>query len=166
MTDSAVRTDRADAPDSRRIVADADVLAADLLVGGAAREALDVLRRHAWLELVATEPLLADAEAVVVDLADETLAADWRHRVDEWAVLVEQPAGDHPALAAAYRGDATHIISFDDRLRSARAGANLRGVMDVSVRSPAAFTTVFDPAAVYEVAFEQPYPGPDRDPRE
>ena len=152
-------------PDHGRIVADADVLAADLLVGGAAREALDHVRRHSWLDLVATERLLDDAEAVVADLADPDLAADWRRPVAESAVLVDQPEGDHPALAAAYRGDAAHLLSLDDRLRSPQAGANLRGVMDVSVRSPDAFATVFDPAAVYELLFDDEYPGPDRDPR-
>lgn len=152
-------------PDPARVVADADVLAADLLVGGAAREALDVVRRHSWLDLVATEPLLTDAEVVVAELADDDLAADWRARVEERAVLVEQPPGDHPALAAAYRGEAAHLLSFADRLRSAKAGASLRGVMDVSVRSPDAFATVFDPAAVYETVFGEAYPGPDRDPR-
>ncbi|WP_254839985.1 DUF7384 family protein [Natronomonas marina] len=152
-------------PDPTRVVADADVLAADLLVGGAARAALDHLRRHSWLELVVTEELLADAEAVVAALADDELASDWRATVEAWAVVVDQPSGDHPALAAAYRGGAVHLLSLDGRLQSAEAGANLRGVMDVSVRSPDAFATVFDPAAVYELAFGEAYPGPDRDPR-
>lgn len=153
-------------PDLSRIVADADVLAADLLVGGAAREALDHVRRHSWLDLVATGRLLDDAEAVVADLADEGLAADWRRALEAAAVLVEQPEDDHPALAAAYRGNATHVLTLDDRLQSPEAGANLREVMDVSVRSPDAFATVFDPAAAYELLFEDEYPGPDRDPRE
>jgi predicted nucleic acid-binding protein len=153
-------------PDPARIVADADVLAADLLVGGAAREALDHVRRHDWLDLVATEPLLGDAESVVETLADGALAADWRRTLDEMAVVVEQPTGDHPALAAAYRGNAAHVLSLDDRLLSPQAGANLRGRMAVSVRSPDAFATVFDPAAAYEQRFEASYPGPDADPRE
>ena len=153
-------------PEHTRIVADADVLAADLLVGGPARAALDRVREHSWLDLVATDELLADAEAVVAALADEALAGDWRASAAERAVVVEQPPGDHPALAAAYRGNAAHLLSLDGRLRSAEAGANLRGVMDVSVRSPDAFVTVFDPAAVHELAFEEPYPGPDCDPRD
>ena len=152
-------------PGHARVVADADVLAADLLVGGSAREALDIVRRHSWLESVVTDPLLSDAETVVADLADDGLAADWRRLLEERAVVVEQPAGDHPALAAAYRGEAAHLLSLDGRLRSPEAGTNLRGVMDVSVRSPDAFVSVFDPAAVYELLFEEPYPGPDRDPR-
>ena len=148
-----------------RVVADADVLVADLLVGGPSRDALDHLRSHSWLSLVATPTLLADAEALVADLADAELAADWRDRVDAWAAVVDQPEGDHPALAAAYRGDALHVLTLDEQLRGAEAGANLRGIMDVSVRSPEAFAAVFDPAAVYEARFDEPYPGPDLDPR-
>ncbi|PSQ14449.1 hypothetical protein BRC99_02940 [Halobacteriales archaeon QS_7_69_60] len=132
--------------DPTRVVADADVLAADLLVGGAAREALDVVRRHSWLELVATEELLAEATAVVAGLADADLADDWRAAAGALADVVEQPPDDHPALAAAYRGDAAQLLSFDDRLGDA-------------------FVAVFDPAAAYEHAVGESYPGPDRDPR-
>jgi len=153
------------APDPTRVVADADVLAADLLVGGPARRALDVVRRHSWLDLVVTAPLLDDAGSVVAEVAEPGLADEWRRRVERSTVRVEQPSGDHPALSAAYRGDAAHLLSFDERLRSARAGAELRGLFDVSVRSPDAFVTVFDPAAVYETAVGEAYPGPDRDPR-
>ena len=151
--------------DPTRVVADADVLAADLLVGGAAREALAVVRRHSWLELVATEELLVEAAAVVAELADADLADDWRAAVETLADVVEQPPDDHPALAAAYRGDAAQLLSFDDRLGSAETGAALQGVMDISVRSPDAFVAVFDPAAVYEHAVGESYPGPDHDPR-
>jgi predicted nucleic acid-binding protein len=162
MTDSGHDHD----PDHARIVADADVLAADLLVDGAAREALDHLRRHSWLELVVTDPLLDDAEAVITDLADTELAADWRAKIEDETLVVDQPEGDHPALAAAYRGDAAHVITQDGSLQSIEAGANLKAVMDVSIRSPDAFARVFDPAGVYELLFDDAYPGPDRDPRE
>ena len=151
--------------DPTRVVADADVLAADLLIGGAAREALAVVRRHSWLELVATEELLTEAAAVVAELADADLADDWLAAAETLADIVEQPPGDHPALAAAYRGDAAQLLSFDDRLGSAETGAALQGVMDVSVRSPDAFLAVFDPAAAYEHAVGESYPGPDHDPR-
>lgn len=151
--------------DHARIVADADVLAADLLVGEAAREALDHLRSHSWLELVVTDPLLDDAEAVIADLSDDELAADWRAKLEAEAVVVDQPEGDHPALAAAYRGDAAHVLTLDGHLQSVEAGSNLKGVMDVSIRSPDAFAQVFDPAGLYEHLFEDAYPGPDRDPR-
>ncbi|HMB50092.1 MAG TPA: hypothetical protein VKM69_05475, partial [Natronoarchaeum rubrum] len=60
---------RNDAPDPARIVAGADVLAADALVGGPARAALDHVRSHSWIDLVASDHLLDDAEAVIADLA-------------------------------------------------------------------------------------------------
>ncbi len=152
--------------DYTRLVADSDVLAADLLVGGDSRAVLDTIRSHSWLELVVTEPLLEDAEEIIGELADGELAAAWRERIDEMSTTVKQQAGDRPALAAAYRGDAMHAVSLDDRLKSATLGATLRDTMDVSVRSPAAFVSVFDPETAYELTFEEPYPGPDRDPRD
>lgn len=152
-------------PDPTHVVADADVLVSDLLVGGPARDAIDVVRSHSWLELIATEPLLAETRDAVESLADQSLADDWRAAIDELAVVVEQPPEDRPALAAAYRGDASQIVTLDDRLRSAEAGATLRGRFEVSVRSPNAFLAVVDPATLYELAFEGPYPGSDREPR-
>lgn len=148
-----------------RVVADADVLAADLLVGGDARSALDVLRAHAWTTLVASDALLDDAEAVVASLADPTLAADWREAVDGWRDPVAHPAGDNPALASAYRGGAMQVVSRDPALTGPRAAAGLRGRFPVSVREPTAFAAVFDPATLYPDAVGGEYPGPDRDPR-
>jgi len=152
-------------PSPARVVADADVLAADLLVGGPAREALDALRSHAWTTLVASDPLLDDAEAVIAALADEGLAADWRDAVESWREPVTQPAGDHPALASAYRGGAMQVVSLDPSLTGAQAAAGLRDRMAVSVREPRAFATVFSPAGLYPEAVGGEYPGPDRDPR-
>lgn len=151
--------------DPTRIVADADVLAADLLVGGAARDALDAIRSHSWLTLVASDHLLADAEAVIATLTEDALADAWRAKVTELCELIEHPEEDHPALACAYRGNAAHLLSYDEQLASVQAGANLRQVMDTSVREPRAFATVFDAAALYEAVEDEPYPGPDRDPR-
>jgi len=152
-------------PTPERFVADADVLAADCLCGGAAREAVDLARSHSWVTLVATEPLLADAEAVIADCADPGLAADWREKIAALAETVDQPAGDHPGLAAAYNGDATQLLSFDEGLGSVKTGASLRKYVDVSVRTPAAFVRLFDPASIYAVAVGGEYTGPDRDPR-
>jgi hypothetical protein len=152
--------------DPTRLVADADVLAADLLVGASSREALDTVRAHSWLTLVATEQLLADAEAVITSLADAELAAAWRERVSADATVVEQPAGDHPAIAAAYHGDAGQLLTFDDSLTSADAGLALKPHLDVSVRTPEAFCAVFDPGPLYEATVGDSYPGPDRDPRD
>ena len=149
-----------------RVVADADVLAADLLVGGAAREALDRVRAHSWVTLVASEPLLSDAEAVVAELSDPSLAADWRTTVAALAELVEHPPGDHPALASAYHGDARHVLSFDETLLSAAGGVAVRARVETSVKRPAAFARLFDPAVLYPTVVGGEYPGPDRDPRE
>ncbi|WP_336000647.1 DUF7384 family protein [Halorientalis halophila] len=154
-----------DAPDPARFVADADVLAADLLVGGPAREALDIARAHDWVTLVASDALLDDAEAVITDCADADLAADWREKIEDLRAPVEHPAGDHPALASAYNGDAPHLLTFDEDLQSARAGAALRKHVDVSVREPRAFVSLFDPESMYEVVVGGEYHGPDRDPR-
>ena len=166
-------------PGPARVVADADVLAADLLCGGpadagadpstdggAARAAMDLLREHSWTTLVATAPLLDDAEAIVADLAPPALAADWRARVTEWATIVEQEPGDHPGLAAVHHGGAAHLLSYDEGLGSAGAGVNLP--VRVSVRHPRAFCRVFDPAGLWAAVHDADpadYPGPDRDPR-
>ncbi|WP_276258297.1 DUF7384 family protein [Haloglomus litoreum] len=173
-----------DRPSPASVVADADVLAADLLCGGpaastpdadevdddgaAARAALDALRAHSWTTLVATGPLLDDAEAIVADLADPDLAAAWRDRVEGWATVVEPAAGGHPALVAAHAGPAAHVLTFEQSLASAGAGANLRQRIDVSVRHPRAFVRVFDAAALWAAVHDDnpgEYPGPDRDPR-
>jgi hypothetical protein len=154
-------------PRLARIVADADVLAADLLVGGAARAALDHWRRHSWVNLVVTERLLDDAAAVVTALAHGTLAADWRTLLEARATVVDADTGvaGHPALVAAVSGEAVHVLSFDDGLRNARAGAALQPYVDASVKAPDGFARLFDPAAVYAAAVGGEYPGPDRDPR-
>ncbi len=152
-------------PNPARFVADADVLAADLLVGGPARDALDLARGHSWVTLVASDALLDDAQAVIEQCGAPGLAADWREHVERLREPVDQPEGDHPALASAYNGDAVHLLSFDERLGSAQAGASLRKHMDVSVREPRAFVTLFDPESLYEVVVGGEYPGPDRDAR-
>lgn len=170
-----------DRPSPASVVADADVLAADLLCGGpadaapdpdtdggAARAALDLLREHSWTTLVATEPLLDDAEAVVAALADADLAAAWRARVADWATVVVPGAGGHPALVAAHAGDAAHLLTFEESFASAAAGANLRDRLDISVRHPRAFVEVFDAAGLWAAvhdAHPADYPGADRDPR-
>ncbi|RLM53396.1 hypothetical protein DVK02_14470 [Halobellus sp. Atlit-31R] len=141
------------------------MLAADLFVDGDARRALDHLREHSWTTLLASERLLDDAEAVVAELATPSLATDWRERVDAWCERVGQPAGDHPALATAYRGGAMHLLSYDDQLLSARAGATLGSRLTVSARHPQAFATLFDPRSLYREVVGGEYPGADRDPR-
>ncbi|GAA0469968.1 hypothetical protein MUK72_04565 [Halococcus dombrowskii] len=154
-----------DEPDPARIVADADVLAADLLRDGDARDALDVVRAHSWLSLVASDPLLADARAIIAQLADPSLADDWREHIDELRVRVGHPSGDHPALASVAAGDAAHLLSFDESLRTAETGVRIREHVATSVKHPAGFCGLFDPETLYPTIVDGDYPGPDRDPR-
>lgn len=149
-----------------RVVADADVLAADLLLGGPSRVALDLVRAHSWVTLVASEALLADAEAVIEAVADASLAADWREKVETIAEIVEHPAGDHPAIASAYHGDARHVLTLDDGLASAAAAVAVRSRVETSVKRPDAFVRLFDPASIYPIVVGGTYPGPDLDSRE
>jgi hypothetical protein len=186
-----------------RIVADADVLAADLLIGGsearciskassegrspsdhasgrspradgersdprdsAARDAMAEIRSHSWVELVASDPLLDDAEAVIAEVADPDLATAWRDRIEGLRVEVEHPEGDHPALASAYQGQAAHVLSYDGTLRGAEASAALGSRLNVSVKTPEGFAALFDAEALYEAVAGGEYSGPDRDPGE
>lgn len=148
-----------------RIVADADVLAADLLVGPPARAALDIVRAHSWVDLVASEPLLAETASVIEALATPSLASAWRSTVDELVVTVPVPHDDHPALATALHGDARHVLSFDPALQGAEAAVKIRTRAETSVKTPAQFLELFDPPALYSEAVGGAYPGPDRDPR-
>ncbi|WP_373189638.1 hypothetical protein [Halolamina sp.] len=152
-------------PSPGRIVADSDVLAADLFLDGPARECVDHLRRNTWLTLVASDPLLDDAQAVIERLADADLAADWRERIEGLREPVEQPVGDHPALASAHHGGAMHILSFDERLTSATGNTMVRDRVETAVRTPDAFARLFNPAKLYPEVVGGEYPGPDRDPR-
>ncbi|SDZ97942.1 hypothetical protein SAMN04488065_1527 [Haloplanus vescus] len=152
-------------PSPARVTADADVLVADLLIGGASRAALDHVREHSWMTLVASTPLLDDAAAVVRTLADDELAQAWRDRIEPECELVSHPAEDHPALASAYRGGAMHLLTLDESLQSASAGAALRGRVETSPRHPSAFDTLFDAESLYREVVGGEYPGPDRDPR-
>ena len=152
-------------PSPARVVADADVLAADVLVGGPSREALEGVWRHSWIHLLASDQLLADAAATIAELSTPELAAAWRELVAEWREPVTHPVGDHSGLGSAYRGGAMHLLSFDRVLSSPRAGAELRGRVPLSVREPRAFATVFDAESLYLEVVGGEYPGPDRPPR-
>ncbi|MDR9445656.1 MAG: hypothetical protein RI544_05840, partial [Haloquadratum sp.] len=88
---------------------------------------------------------------------------------DAWAAATERmhvisvPRGDHPALAAAYRGGARHLVTDDQAVLGAEPGATLGPRVGVSARTPAAFLQLYDPAAAYEALFDDAYPGPDAD---
>ncbi len=148
-----------------RVVADADVLAAALLVGGTPRDALDMLRAHSWTTLVVSNPLLDDVEAIVASLATSKLASDWRAKLAEWADIVDHPDADHPALASAYHGGAMQLLSLDPSLTGVQTGVGLQDRLPVSIREPAAFCAVFSPERLYPVVVGGSYPGPDRDAR-
>jgi hypothetical protein len=152
-------------PAPTRVVAGADVLVADLFVGDPSRAALDRVREHSWMTLVASDPLLDDAAAVVADLAADSLARDWRARAEEACEPVGHPPDDHPALASAYRGGAMQLLTLDESLLSAAAGTAIRGHVETSIRHPRAFATLFDAESLYRAAVGGEYPGPDRDPR-
>lgn len=151
--------------DPASVVADADVLVADLLIDGPAREAMDIVRAHTWVELVASDALLDDAEAVISELATADLATAWRETIEDLRVPVDHPAGDHPALASAYRGRVAHLLSYDDDLRRGKASAAFGSRLNLSVKTPDGFARLFDPESLYAVVAEGEYPGPDRDPR-
>jgi hypothetical protein len=148
-----------------RIVADADVLAADVLVGGASRDALDHVRSHSWLTLVASDQLLDDAAAVIGTLADDEIAAAWRERAAAATERVDHEPGDHPGLASAVHGEAAHLLSFDDALGSVQVGMSVQPHAKLSVRPPDAFARLFDAASLYAAEVDDDYPGPDQDPR-
>ncbi|ELZ01537.1 hypothetical protein C482_07174 [Natrialba chahannaoensis JCM 10990] len=158
-------TGDADHPDPTRVVADSSVLAADLFVDGDARRALDLVRSHSWIDLIASDHLLAATEELVAALADPDLAAAHRDRLESDRVAVDHPDDDHPALASAYRGEAAHLLSYDERLNSAKAGLSMQPRLSISVRTPDAFAAVFDPEKLYPAVEDGPYPGPDCDPR-
>lgn len=148
-----------------RIVADADVLAADLLVDGPARDALDLIRSHTWLTLLASPRLLDDTTHCIASLTGPDLADTWHHKITSLATLVDHPPDDHPALATAHHGNARHILTFDDNLRTAQTGAAIREHLETSIKHPHAFTTLFDPETLYPMIVGGTYPGPDHDPR-
>lgn len=152
-------------PDPTRVVADETVLVADLFVDGDARAALDVVRAHSWFELHASVPLITRATRAVADLGDRALADAWRTRIESEATVVDHPSGDHPALATAYAARTGHLLTYDDRLRSADTGIAMRQAMPLSVRAPDAFLATVDPATLYEVAVGGDYAGPDVDSR-
>lgn len=151
---------------SEAVVADVDVLVADLFLENAAREALDHVRRHSWVDLVASRPLLARSRAVIAAIESAELAEDWHQRATTDCRLVGHPAGDHPALASAYRSGAHHLLTFDGTLTATETNLGVKPHMDLSARPPDAFARLFDPESVYEHLFEDTYPGPDSDPRE
>lgn len=137
-------------PDPTAVVADIDVIGADLFVGGDAREALDLVRNHDWMTWVLTPELREQAMAVIATLSDPDLAEDWGKRIDKDGTLVEPPGdiGGHPALVAAAAGGAASVLTYDGTLQGANTGLAIRQHVATSVKSPAAFVSQVDPAAL------------------
>lgn len=155
-----------DGPDPTRIVADIDVLAADLFVDGEARAVMDLIRAHNWIDLYASDILLERTMTVIDRLGSASLAEQWRKKIDRLVETVDHPSGDHPALGTAYQSTAAHLITYDATLRSVDTGVAIRAARPLSIRDPDAFLAVVDPDALYEATFDRPYPGRDRDPRD
>lgn len=152
-------------PAPASFVADADVLAADLLLDGPARAALDLARAHDWITVIASEELLDHAAAVIATTADHDLAKAWQEQATELVELVSHPTGDHPGIASAVAANAAHLLSHDPDLVSPGANVAFQGRVNVSIRSPDAFVGLFDPASMYETVVGGDYPGPNTDPR-
>jgi len=161
-TDAQSTVDEPPEPSPTRVVADADVLAADCCLDGPSRAVLDELYAHSWMTLVASDRLLADAECVIASVASQSLADEWREQIDGWRQRVDHPAGDQPAVGSAYRGGAMQLLSFDDTLTSSAAGTALNKHVPISVRQPDAFRLLFDAESLYATTHDEPYPGPDR----
>lgn len=133
-----------DAPDPTHVVPDVDVLAADLLVGGPSREAMELLRSHDVLTLVTSDALATATRRLIATLTDESLATDWERRFLSDATVVTPTIDGHPALAAAKAGNAATVLSLDATLQSAAAGVAIRPHVDTSVKAPAAFCRLLD----------------------
>lgn len=141
-------------PDPTRIVADSDVLAADLLVGGSARKALDMIRTHEFLSLITTDTILLETQRIIEALADADLAEDWGSRARVEFTVIKPSGGGHPAFEAAATSNAATVLSLDERLQSMRAGVAIRDHVATSVKSPQAFVAMVDPKAL-KIAIEE-----------
>ncbi len=135
-------------PDPTCIVADVDVLAADLFIDGFAREALSMIRETPALSLVLTDTLIDQTVAVIEHFGDTELADTWEHRVRTDFETVEPVLAGHPGLVAAAAASAGTLLSHDERLQRARAGVAIRARVATSVKSPRAFVSIVDPSTL------------------
>ncbi|MDR9412019.1 MAG: hypothetical protein RI531_05230 [Haloferacaceae archaeon] len=151
-----VATDRSIA----RVALDLRVLTGDLCGAGLAHEVGERLRAHGWIEPVIAAPTAARIQEALVTVVGAGAADAWAAATERMHVI-SVPRGDHPALAAAYRGGARHLVTDDEAVLGAEPGATLGPRVGVSARTPAAFLQLYDPAAAYEALFDDAYPGPD-----
>ena len=143
-----------------RVALDLSVLIDDLCGVGAAYDVGERLRAHGWIEPVIAASTAARIQEALVTMVGAGTADAWAAATERMHVI-SVPHGDHPALAAAYRGGARHLVTDDEALVGAETGATLGPRVGVSARTPPAFLQLYDPAAAYEALFDDAYPGPD-----
>ena len=127
-----------------RVVVDSEVLAEDAKGEKSAKVAMEIIRECQWIVLVASIPLLDEAQKMVEMELGMELAKKWRVSTESVCEIVDHPKRDHPALASAYMGNAQHIISRDQRLTSVKAGVAIRAKVETSVKKPEAFVNLFE----------------------
>ncbi len=127
-----------------RVVVDSEVLAESAKGEKSAKMSMEIIRKCQWIVLVASTPLLDEAQKKVEMELGMELGKKWRVDTEDVCEIVDHPEGDHPALASAYVGNAQHIISRDENLTSAKAGVNIRTKIETSVKKPDAFVNLFE----------------------
>tara|TARA_A100001037_G_scaffold238258_1_gene217603 strand:+ start:894 stop:1304 length:411 start_codon:yes stop_codon:yes gene_type:complete len=127
-----------------RVVVDSGVLVEDAKKEKSAKIVMDIIRKSPEMVIIASMPLLDEAQKVIeTDLGGE-LADRWREDIESICEIVDHLEEDHPALASAYVGNAQHIISRDERLTNAKAGVAIRTKIETSVKRPDAFVKLFE----------------------
>lgn len=127
-----------------RVVVDSGVLAGDVKKEKSAKIVMEIIRRSPWIVIIASIPLLDEAQTVIETDFGEELAKKWREDIESMCEIVDHLEGDHPALASAYVGNAQHIISGDEMLTNAKAGVAIRTKIETSVKRPDAFVKLFE----------------------
>ena len=127
-----------------RVVVDSGVLAGDVKKEKSAKIVMEIIRRSPWIVIIASIPLLDEAQKVIETELGGELAKKWREDIESMCEIVDHSEGDHPALASAYVGNAQHIISGDEMLTNAKAGVAIRTKIETSVKRPDAFVKLFE----------------------
>lgn len=133
-----------DRPDPMRVVADVDVLAADVFLDGSARAAVSLIRESPDLTLVVTDDLLTEARDLIADFTDDSVAAAWERCARTDFHVVDPSSSGHPALVAAEAGDAATVLTHDEQFQTASAGVAIRTYVETSVKSPEAFVALVE----------------------
>ena len=127
-----------------RVVVDSGVLAGAVKKEKSAKIVMEIIRRSPWIVIIASIPLLDEAQKVIETELGGELAKKWREDIESMCEIVDHLEGDHPALASAYVGNAQHIISGDEMLTNAKAGVAIRTKIETSVKRPDAFVKLFE----------------------